>query len=433
MALVFTILVILRLDILTAMIVVVIHLYADWYLGLHLIAPLLAIMLLIAYYLTRSTRHPWVQLRCFWLWGLFLGFTIYPAIRGGLVMTYDAASFYPSDIMGALLMYWIGSLIVYDKWRLRFFFFLFSCLASLLALHTLYQNFTGTILFASSKVAVFLSQSDVAYYQMSGTNVQRTGSFFIDPNWNGAFLAMAFFLPTGLFISETNCWRKLCALLMMTVILLALMCTYSTGAWVAFLFGIGVLCLFSGKMLYCIALPIASFCVAVLLATLFPSQIALQMRHISANNELSLRIATWQTALRVIRAHPWDGVGLGHQIYLIQSNIYRVPAQFVMLSHPHDSYLEWAAMAGIPVAGIFISLLIATLWLAYRNWRCFRGASRTLIGSGIAAMVTLSINSISINGWTHFALAMMAWLILGAISSPLLCTKDGSTDTQESE
>jgi hypothetical protein len=43
-----------------------------------------------------------------------------------------------------------------------------------------------------------------------------------------------------------------------------------------------------------------------------------------------------------------------------------------------------------------------------------------LLGGGIAAVLALSINSVSINGWTLPPLAAPGWLILGAIASPLL-------------
>jgi O-antigen/teichoic acid export membrane protein/O-antigen ligase len=415
--------VVLRIDAFSVTLLAAIHLYVDWYLGLHLIAPGLAMILLLLYYLMRSPTHPWNFPRFPLLWIIFLVVTIYPSIRGGVLMTYDAASFYPSDILGAFLMYWLGIVVVSNQVRLQTFFVIFTCFAVLLALHTLYQSVTGTVLFASSRVNDFLSSADVAYYQFTGSTTQRTGSFFIDPNWNGAFFALVFFLPLGLFVCNTAIWQKLCALFAMMIILLALMCTYSTGAWIAFLVGGVIFLIFMSNTYYRILLPAIALCITALMIMIFPAQIALQLQHIAANNELSLRIAAWRTALRIIQAYPLTGVGLGHQAYLIRSDPYRVPEQFIPLSHPHDSYLEWAAMAGIPVLGIFVLLILSALWLAWRNWQSANMSSRSLIGAGIASTITLSINSISINGWTHFALAMIGWLILGAIASPSLYVK----------
>ncbi|GLV60199.1 hypothetical protein KDH_70210 [Dictyobacter sp. S3.2.2.5] len=410
----------LRLDALLMVVLVALHLYLDWYLGLHLIVPVLAVAYLLLCYLLRSPRHPWAQLRSAGMWGVFLVLTLYPAFRGGSLMLYDAASFYPSDILGALLMYWLGLQVGHDTASLRRFFQLFTLLAVALALHTLFQSVTGTILFASARVDDFLSRTDVAYYQLLDSDTHRAGSFFIDPNWNGAFFAMLSFIPLGLLVTGSRWWQTLCWSLALSLLVLALMCTYSTGAWLAFLCGVGAFLYLVGSLRHRLLILSLAICSFALLAWFFPGQLALQLQHAGGDNELSLRVAAWSTALRVIQAHPWFGVGLGHQAYLLASSTYRVPEQFVPLSHPHDSYLEWAAMAGLPVLALFMLLLLRVSNQSWTNWRRANVSDRPLLGAGLAASITLSINSISINGWTHFALAPMGWLLLGALASPRL-------------
>ena len=70
----------LRLDQLAVTLIIATHLWIDWYLSLHLVGILMALVLLFAYYLGRSADHPWVRPRPLWLWALFLVLTIYPAI-----------------------------------------------------------------------------------------------------------------------------------------------------------------------------------------------------------------------------------------------------------------------------------------------------------------------------------------------------------------
>ncbi len=82
-ALAMVIIVLLRLDELTVAIILAVHIYVDWFLGLHLIGILMALMLLFVYYFARSSDHPWVEPRLLWLWALFLVLTVYPAIYGG--------------------------------------------------------------------------------------------------------------------------------------------------------------------------------------------------------------------------------------------------------------------------------------------------------------------------------------------------------------
>jgi O-antigen ligase len=133
-----------------------------------------------------------------------------------------------------------------------------------------------------------------------------------------------------------------------------------------------------------------------------------------------LRSGAWATAIRVIEAFPLTGIGLGLQNYALKAEPYRVPAQYVPLVHPHNSYLELAAMAGLPVLLIFLALLLTACWFALRNWAIADIRVRPLLAAGIAAAVALSANSVSINGWTLPPLAALGWLVLGACSSPLL-------------
>ena len=416
---VMTSIIILRQDELAATIVIAVHLYVDWYLGLHLVAPLMVLGLLVIFYLTRTDRHPWREPRALWLWMLFLVLTIPPAIQGAR-MVYDAASYYPSDILGAFLIFWLGMVIARDNESVRRFCGLLSALGALLALHTLVQSMTGIVLFGTSHYdATLATTSD---YLLSGAagDAHRVGSFFVDPNWNGSFLGMMVFLPLGLFVESPSFFGKLLYLAEMLLVVLALLFTFSAGAWAATAVGMMIFIVLVGRMSYRLLIPLLVGCAAVVLFVGFRAQVNILLQHATDPGELLLRNGAWQTAIRVMLAFPLTGVGLGYLNYQLRSDAFRVPAEFVLLSHPHNSYLEWGAMAGIPVLVVFLALLIFALWLALRNWVQSEKGSRALLGGGISAVVTLSVNSWSINGWTLPALAMAGWLILGAVSSPLL-------------
>jgi O-antigen ligase len=414
---VIAIIIILRQDELAATIVIGVHLYLDWYLFLHLVGLLLVLSLLLIFFFNRSAQHPWIKPRALWLWIFYLLITIEPALRG-ILSTYDAATYYPSTIFGAFIFFWLGTVIARDGASVRRCFQLFAGFGTLIALHTIIQTTTGIILLESANaVSVIASMSN---YQIFGTNAFRAGSLFIDPNWNGVFLAMMFFLPFGLFVESSSLLKKAWYLAEMALILLALLFTYSNGAWVGFFVGVLAFIVFVGRNRYRVLLPVLIFVALLFLATLFPSQIASQLMHASAANELSLRIGAWQTAIGVIEAFPLTGVGLGYQHYLLAAEPYRVQAQIVPLQHPHNSYLELGAMGGLPVLLIFMTLLGFAFWVAIRNWARAVVSIRPIIGGGIAAIVALSAGSLSTNGWTHLAMGGVGWLILGVISSPLL-------------
>lgn len=416
-ALAMVIIVLLRLDELTVVLILAVHLYVDWFLGLHLIGIIMALMLLFVYYFARSADHPWVEPRLLWLWALFLVLTVYPAIYGGQLRLYDLATFYPSLILGAFLMFWLGTIIVRDSVHLRRLLKILAVLGTLLAVHTIIQATTGIFLFGSQRVNDLLSQ--VGNYQLTNSTATRAVSFLIDPNWNGTLLAMMVFLPLGLFFESSSLLGKALNLFETILILMALIFTYSNSGWVGAIAGITIFMLFAGSKRS--SLLVLSFILlsAVILIVFFPNEVSIQLQHASNPQEVIQRVGAWQTALQTIRAFPLAGIGLGYQAYQLRTQPYSALEQGIF-SQPHDSYLEWAAMAGIPVLLVFVALVLCALWMALRNWTRADIRSRTLIGCGIAAIVSLSMSSITIDGWTHPVMAEVGWLVLGAITSPLL-------------
>ena len=396
---------------------VAVHLYVDWYLALYVVGLGIALVLLLFFYLTRSARHPWVEPRAIWLWGLLLLLTFVPAIRGATNL-YDAVYYYPNLIVGALAIFWIGTVTCRSSAALRRLYFIVTVIGVLVAMHTIIQEITGTFLFASSHYDAFLDS--VSNYQIIGSDTHRVGSFFVDPNWDGTFLAMMLCLTLGLLGDCRSLQGKVFYLAEIALIGPALLFTFSTGALVGICAGVITFFLCVGQPLYRILLPLLVTAMVIALVLLLPTHILLPIQHASSPEEVLLRTGAWNTALRVIAAFPLTGVGLGLYAYLTSSEPYRVPAQTIPLAHPHNSYLELAAMAGIPVLLVFIALLGFGLWSALCNWLVADRRGRSLIAGGMAAVVALSVNSLSINGWTLPPLAATGWLILGTIASPLL-------------
>ena len=404
-------------DEIAATLVIAVSLYIDWYLSLHLVAVTITVVLLLNFWFTRSAQRPWVELPAWWLWVLFLVLSVYPAFQGAFTL-YDAANYYPNDVLGASLMFWLGVLLARDIACVRRFFALFAAFSTLIAIHTSIQGSTGTILFASSHYnELFLAN---VTYQLAGTDTHRAGSFFVDPNWNGTFLATALFLPLGLLVESSSFAKRVLYFTEVVIMLFALLFTYSIGAILSVAFSLLLFLGLVGQMRYRIVLPLILGGAMAVAFMLFPSQLSSLNLHASDPNELSLRLGAWKTAMQVISAFPLTGVGLGYEAYLERANPYRVPEQFVPLSHPHNSYLEWGAKAGIPVLAVFLALLLYTFWLAGKNWAMGNVRTRSLLAGGLTAIIALSINSWSINGWTLPVLSLAGWLLLGVIASPLL-------------
>ena len=422
------VLLVFRQDELAATVVIAVHLYVDWYVGLSVVAQVMTLGLLVIFFLARSPRYPWIEPRALWLWFLFLVLTILPALKGAANPS-DATLYYPNIIFGAFIIFWLGTVIARDRACLQRLFKWLAGFAMLIAAHTIIQAVTGKTLFGTASQGAFLAS--VLNYQLGAYDVYRVGSFFVDPNWNGSFLAMMFFISLGLFFVSSSFLEKTLYLAEMSLILPALLFTYSNGAWIGTVAGLIAFIIFVGRVRYRLLLTLFILTAALVMMLLFRQQIDLQLQHAAGPDEWPLRVAGWQTAIQIIRAFPMTGIGLGHYTYLERAVPYHVLGEIIPLDHPHNSYLEFGAMAGLPVLLVFMALLLFALWLAFRNWTMAGARTRSLLGAGIAAIIALSVNSVSINAWTLPPLAATGWLILGAIASPLLKKNLNSEAMQE--
>jgi O-antigen ligase len=407
----------LRFDAFMAAVVAVVHLYLDFYLSMIATAQVLTIVLLLIYFFTRSAQRPWIEPRPLWLWLLFLGLTIFPALQGAMTIN-DALYYYPNVILGSFLFFWLGQTVSRDERSLLHAFQCLAAFGALIAIHTIVLQLTGKFLLGSSAPESLVNAAN--NYAIGDSGTQRTGGFFTDPNWNGTFFALVLFCPLGLFAHARSLPARLLYLIETLLILPALLFTFSGGAWVAACAGVAFFLLLVDSLSLRLQICLGVALGATALVILFPTQLSLLIEHATGQGELQLRMSAWQTGLNVIAAYPLTGIGFGQTHYLIASQPYRSPGQYVALAHPHDSYLEYGAMGGLPVLIIFLALVCCYLWRGLRIWRRCDRRLRAVQAGGLASIGALCVNSISINGWTLPPLACFGWLILGLISSPLL-------------
>jgi O-antigen ligase len=414
-AILFALVLILQQHELAVVMVIAVHLYIDWYLGYNLAALVMEFLLLGALFLARTARYHWTVPQGLWLWGLLLAVSLLPATQG--ITLSDGFYYYFNVIFNSFMIFWIGLVLARNIASVRRFFEIFSAFCTLMAIHTIIQATTGIFLLASSRFNAYLAL--VSDYTLAYSDIQRAGSFFVNPDSSGSFFGIVIFVPLCLFFCSRSLPRKLFYLAELLLMLVALLFTYSTGGWVAAAAGFLVFMLFVGHNRYRLLLPFFFVLIIFALITFFPEQINLQIQHALTPSEASLREAAWQTGIQVIRAFPLTGIGLGRYDYIVRADPYRVPQQYRPLAHPHNSYIELAALGGVPILLIFMALLAFTFWLGVRNWHRIKGQASSLYAGGLALVVALSVNSMFIPGWTLPPLVVIGWLILGIISSPL--------------
>jgi O-antigen ligase len=416
----------LRYDEAIAIVIVAAGLFIDWYelvdgprlFGLSTqiagVSTLLAFVLVSVMLLSRSPERPWIRPPFSALWALLLLVAVYPMIQGASISS--SVRYYVSVFLNALLAFIIGVQIGRDTARVHRLLSLLAAFGTLIAVHTVVYVRTGAFFLATHRLTDYLTTN--GEFALAAGGAARAGSFLFNPDLNGAFLALIFFIPVALFSASRSPWSRLVYLGEGAAILLALLFTYSTAALLAVGVGLVLFVATVAGNRRRIALGMGMCAIGATIAVAQPPQLQSLTLHATNPAELMLREGAWGTAAGVIAAYPLAGIGLDPNAYDQRSEPYRLPEQYIPLGHPHEAYLELGALAGLPVLCLFVAIVCGGLVLAWRNYRRAIGQDRTLLAGAGCAVIVLSINSLAINGWTLGPLALIGWLVLGAIASP---------------
>jgi len=184
--------------------VIAFHLYLDWYWGLYLIAQVMVIAILFVYFCRRSERFPWVMPPALWLWLAFVLLAILPSMHG--ISTRDTLNYYFNIFFGSLTIYWLGNLVARDIINVRRVFQLLALIGTLVAIHSIIETVTGIFLFATTRFDAYLAS--ISNYILASTDVHRAGSFLVNPDSNGGFLAMMMFCRSACLWQANRCRGK---------------------------------------------------------------------------------------------------------------------------------------------------------------------------------------------------------------------------------
>src|SRR5262249_60984238 len=79
-------------------------------------------------------------------------------------------------------------------------------MSTLLAMHSFIEALTGAFLFNTPALDTYLLT--YGSFSLPGLQLTRAGSFLLNPDWNGVFMAMMAFVRLGLFSSATSSRSK---------------------------------------------------------------------------------------------------------------------------------------------------------------------------------------------------------------------------------
>jgi O-antigen ligase len=238
---------------------------------------------------------------------------------------------------------------------------------------------------------------------------RRSGGTFGSPNNAAAYLSLLLVPALSLLLTDSERWIKRLALFAFGLGVIALVLTFSRGGWAALLLSGVILCLAAWRRGWLSPLMrMAVIMVASLLGVIFYIFI-----FSSVSRDDGGRLILMDLAFRMIKDHPWFGVGANNFVLLIQQ--YATPdIENAWLYTVHNMYLLVWTETGIGGLLTFILFLVVTL---RRGWQCWKLQDRFL------APLALSFTAAIIGHMAHMFLdyfndrpdTQLLWLISGLI------------------
>ena len=177
-------------------------------------------------------------------------------------------------------------------------------------------------------------------------------------------------------------------LLAIAVLALALLLTYSVGAWL----GCGAAILFMAAIRgrkALLTLLVAAGLLAVLLLPVLRVERVVSHLGLQPGSTSVLRLSLWQSSLQMLADHPVLGVGLDGFLELYRTQYIRPEAwQEPNLSHPHQLVLEFWLNLGVLGVIVLVWFLVAFFQKGLRLYRAAEDPWRQALVLGLlGAMV----------------------------------------------
>jgi len=285
----------------------------------------------------------------------------------------------------------------WQKSRVRLLYFELVVMALVFAVVAFYQYETRTI-FENTKVQV--GNTYEALF--------RVNSLFFDPSIYGRFLVIAI-VPTAVLIvrGRQSVREGIAALCFAAVAWVGLLVSFSQSSFSALLVAVFLLSAIVWRWKSLFALVAAIVVLAVAVATQPKLMHALRHDSIGKLNHLtSGRASLIATGLKIAKAHPVSGVGLGGFERAYSKRTHRTPKQ----SASHNTPVTIAAEEGTPGLLLYFWLLGALLLAAYR--RIDHRFYGTLALAAGLALVAVFVHSLA---YADFFEDPTTWGIIGLI------------------
>lgn len=247
-------------------------------------------------------------------------------------------------------------------------------------------------------VAALLACAGLAQYLYGYGDIDRRirGPFSHYMTFSG-FLLVADLLLLAAMVYAGR-WRSLWRWGALAVINVALIGSYTRGAWVALAVAITVLVLARAPRLFALYVPAAVLLVALAPVPLLHRVISITDLRDPSNYD---RLCMLEAGLAMVRERPL--FGLGPELVERRYAIYRSPsAPRYEVPHLHNNLVQLAAERGLPALASYLGLTLASAAVAWRLFRREggrRGPRADLYVGVLLALLAFNLAGLFENNW----------------------------------
>lgn len=220
-------------------------------------------------------------------------------------------------------------------------------------------------------------------------------------------ITLAFFLPAR--------WRfwKIASALLSVVIGLGVVFSFARGAWGGVFVALLVVAVISRSRWLLSALGAAFLLGLASLPFIQVERITSIFNFSDKENTGVARTQIWAAALRILRDHPFTGIGQDQFLY--QDPKYGVPqARLLITSHPHNFILDFWLRLGVPGLAWVFAALGYFFWQSLQLWKRH---SNTELGALtlalIASMIDFALHGLLDMAYFTMDLSLTFWLTFG--------------------
>lgn len=252
------------------------------------------------------------------------------------------------------------------------------------------------------------------YYLGWDEHNYRMFSVYLDPNFAGAFFVLFFLFIVGLIHIYLRAKRRNYAIALVAISILtlaAVFLTYSRSAILMLVAGLSAYLILIGKKKYLLLLFIAITTIILFLTPTYNKENTNLLRTTSS----FARVETYNNSLKIIKDHPFFGIGFNAYRYAQESyGMRKVKTKFP--SHA-DAGVDNSFLFVLATTGILGLLSYLFMWkkILNRAFYIFKKKHNVFSILLISSSLGLFVNSFFINSLFFPSIMLWMWILIGMI------------------